>query len=68
MSLSIVSSFLVWHSQITKTSQPSFRNSNALRSSRSLFASSLGNQKSSRDFGKRASLQSGSVCRCQKHP
>ena len=49
----------VWHSQISRTSHPTPPSRARLRSSRSLFVSNFGRQKSSFDFGSLASLHSG---------
>jgi len=62
------SRFFVWHSQITRTSHPSSASRTRLRSSRSLFVSNFGPQKSSFDLGSLASLHPGSRCWCQKQP
>jgi hypothetical protein len=56
------------HSHAIKTCQPSRLSWRIFFRSRCLFLSNFGLQKSSRDFGKRASLQRGSEWRCQKQP
>jgi hypothetical protein len=58
--------FLVSHSQIVKTRHPDPTSLRAFRRSRFLLPLSLGSQKLSLDFGRRASLHRG--CRCQKQP